>query len=57
MNEYILMTDSLEGGEMVVLDFAKMSTEELRNYVMLGIEEAVDEYLSRPGISLPDETT
>ena len=57
MSEYILMVDTPEGGETVVLDFANMTTEQLANYVMLGIEEAVDEYLTRPGVELPEETT
>lgn len=51
------MVDTPTGGERVVLDFAKMTTEQLANYVMLGIEEAVDEYLTRPGVELPEETT
>jgi hypothetical protein len=55
MSEYILMRDTPSGGEAVVLNFASMPTSELADYVVLGIEEAVEEYLSRPGVAAPDQ--
>jgi hypothetical protein len=53
MAEQILIVDSLEGPKIVVLNFGEMSNEELSDYVILGIEEAVDEYYRRdPRIGL-----
>jgi hypothetical protein len=47
MSQRILIVDTPEEGQVVLLDFASMTQPELLQYVSLGYEEALDEYFAR----------